>query len=127
MVGTALPILLDIAAVHHYNPIAVGLLWLFASLGTLFIYQASSFVLGYSYGYFGAIDFLKIGAILTVVEGIFIMVLVPVVLAAGRFIVAPRAVRTTRCVDADRECPGGDGSQPRRGGRTAKSYYDIFG
>jgi di/tricarboxylate transporter len=78
MVGTALPILLDIAAIHHYNPIAVGLLWLFTSLGTLFIYQASSFVLGYSYGYFRAIDFLKVGAILTVVEGIFIAVLVPV-------------------------------------------------
>jgi anion transporter len=77
MVSTALPILLSVAEAHQYNPVAVGLLWLFASAGTLFIYQASSFVLGYSYGYFDARDLLKVGALLSVIEGLFIMVLVP--------------------------------------------------
>jgi hypothetical protein len=51
---------------------------LFASAGALFVYQAPSFVFGYSYVYFSAIDLLKVGAILTIVEGIFILVLVTV-------------------------------------------------
>jgi anion transporter len=76
MVSTALPILLNVAETQQYNPVAVGLLWLFSSAGTLFVYQASSFVLGYSYGYFEARDLLKVGALLSVVEGLFIMVLV---------------------------------------------------
>jgi hypothetical protein len=57
---------------------ALGLLWLFASAGALFVYQAPSFLLGYSYGYFSATDLFKVGAILTVIEGIFIMMLVPI-------------------------------------------------
>jgi di/tricarboxylate transporter len=33
---------------------------------------------GYSYGYFESKDLLKVGAVLTIVEAIFLMILVPV-------------------------------------------------
>jgi di/tricarboxylate transporter len=42
----------------------------------LFVYQSSIFVLGYSYGYFTSRDVLKVGAILTVLQGFFIILLV---------------------------------------------------
>ena len=43
----------------------------------MFVYQASSYILGYSYGYFEARDLFRVGAILTLVEGALLMVLVP--------------------------------------------------
>jgi solute carrier family 13 (sodium-dependent dicarboxylate transporter), member 2/3/5 len=52
MVSTGLPVLLDVATARGYNPVALGLIWHFATVSTLFIYQAGSFVLAYSYGYF---------------------------------------------------------------------------
>ena len=42
------------------------------------MYQSSVLVLGYSYGQFDGRDMLKVGAILTVVEGLIVMFLVPI-------------------------------------------------
>jgi hypothetical protein len=77
MLSTGLPVLLDIAMREGLNPIAVGLVWLFASGPRLFVYQAAYVILAYSYGYFSASSLLKVGAILTLVEGLFITLLVP--------------------------------------------------
>jgi hypothetical protein len=77
MVSTGLPVLLDIAISEGLNPIAVGLAWAFASAPLLFVYQAGFVILAYGYGYFSASSLLKVGAILTVVEGLFITLLVP--------------------------------------------------
>jgi len=75
MVSTALPILLTVAETQGYNPVAMGMLWLFSSAGMLFVYQSSILVLGYSYGYFTGRDLLKVGAVVTLVEGLFLMTL----------------------------------------------------
>jgi anion transporter len=78
MASTMLPVLLNAADAQGYNPAAIGMLWTFAGTGRLFVYQASSLVLGYSFGVFTAKDLLKVGGILTLVEGLFVMILVPV-------------------------------------------------
>jgi anion transporter len=77
MVVTGLPVLLQVADVEGYHPIAMGLIWTFTTGGKVFVYQAASYIVGYSYGYFEAKDLLKVGAVLTVVEGILLMVVVP--------------------------------------------------
>jgi di/tricarboxylate transporter len=78
MLSTSLPLLLQITEAQNYNPISVGLLWAFAGGGNLFVYQSTVLVLGYSYGYFTAKDLFKIGCVLTAIEGILLMVLVPI-------------------------------------------------
>lgn len=78
MASTGLPILLDLGREQGYNPVVLCMLWSFAGTGKLFIYQNSILILGYSYGYFTARDMLKVGGILTLIEGVFLMILVPV-------------------------------------------------
>jgi solute carrier family 13 (sodium-dependent dicarboxylate transporter), member 2/3/5 len=76
MVSTALPVLLNFAQVQGYNPVALGMVWAFAAGGKLFVYQSSVVIMGHSYGYFQSKDLLKVGAILTMIEGLFLMLLV---------------------------------------------------
>jgi sodium-dependent dicarboxylate transporter 2/3/5 len=78
MVSTALPILLKFGIAHGYNPMALGMMWVFATSGKLLVYQSSVLILGYSYGYFEGKDLLKVGAILTLVESLVLMVLASV-------------------------------------------------
>jgi solute carrier family 13 (sodium-dependent dicarboxylate transporter), member 2/3/5 len=77
MLSTLLPALLTVATMQGYNPAAMTLLWVFAGTGKLFVYQNAALMLGYSYGCFTGRDVLKVGAILTAVEGLFLLVLVP--------------------------------------------------
>lgn len=77
MLSTGLPVLLDIAAAGDLNPVAVGLAWFFASASRVFIYQAGFFVLAYSYGYFKASALFKVGAVMSVIGGLFTVLLVP--------------------------------------------------
>ena len=77
MVTTVLPVLLKFAQINGYNPVAVGMIWAFAAGGKLFVYQSSALIYGYSHGYFTARDLLKVAGILTLVEGVILMVLVP--------------------------------------------------
>ena len=77
MVTTVLPVLLKFTQLTGYNPVATGMIWAFAAGGKLFVYQSSVLIYGYSYGYFTARDLLKVAGILTLVEGIVLMVLVP--------------------------------------------------
>jgi anion transporter len=76
MIATGLPLLLQMTAPFGDNPIAIGILWAVTSGSCLFVYQSSILVLGYSYGYFTSRDLLKVGAILTVLQGFFIILLV---------------------------------------------------
>jgi len=77
MLNTLLPALLRLADVKGHNPAAVGVLWAFAGGRKLFVDQATALILGYSYRFFTGKDLLKVGAVLTIVEGLFIVVLVP--------------------------------------------------
>jgi di/tricarboxylate transporter len=76
MVSTSLPVLLQAVEGHGYNAMLIGMIWSFASGGILFVYQSAVSVLGYSYGYFEGKDLLKVGAVLTLVEGAILLVLV---------------------------------------------------
>ncbi len=78
MLSTSLPVIIKFAQTHGYNPVALAMLWNFASGGKLFMYQSSVLVLGYSYGQFEGRDMLKVGAVLTLVEGLIVMLLVPI-------------------------------------------------
>jgi anion transporter len=68
MLATSLPILMEIANTHGFNPLWVGLVWSFAAGGKLFVYQSAVLVVGYSYGYFRHTDLIKMGLALTIVE-----------------------------------------------------------
>ena len=77
MISTSLPVIIKFSQTHGFNPVALAMLWNFASGGKLFVYQSSVLVLGYSFGHFEGRDLLKVGAILTLVEGLIVMFLVP--------------------------------------------------
>jgi anion transporter len=76
MLSTSLPVLLQLANTHGFNPVGLALIWTFATGGRLFIYQSSVLVLGYSYGYFECKDLIKVGGVMTLVEGIVLLFLV---------------------------------------------------
>ena len=77
MLSSSLPLLLEVAQTNGYNPVALALIWAFAGGGTIFAYQSSVLVLGYSYGYFTAKDLVKVGTALMLIEGLLLIVLVP--------------------------------------------------
>jgi solute carrier family 13 (sodium-dependent dicarboxylate transporter), member 2/3/5 len=77
MLGTSMPLVMQFAKSHGMHPLMLGLLWTFSAGGKLFAYQSGVLVLGYSYGYFEARDLVRIGAWLTVVEFLILLLLVP--------------------------------------------------
>jgi anion transporter len=77
MLGTSLPLLMNFAKSHGLNPLALGMIWVFASAGKIFVYQSAVLIVGYSFGYFKAHDLLRIGLLLTIVEFIAIVLIVP--------------------------------------------------
>jgi solute carrier family 13 (sodium-dependent dicarboxylate transporter), member 2/3/5 len=77
MLSTSLPILMAYAREHGINPLALGMIWTFGAGPKVFIYESAVLVVGYSYGYFSNKDMLKIGAILSVVTAIILLLLVP--------------------------------------------------
>ncbi len=76
MLGTSMPLLMNFAKAHNFNPLLLGMIWSFAAGGKIFVYQSAVMMVGYSYGYFEAKDLLRIGFLLTVVESIILMLLV---------------------------------------------------
>ena len=73
-----MPLLMRFAKESNLSPLAIGMIWTFASGGKIFIYQSPVLVVGYSYGHFEAKDLLKVGLVLTVVESLILILLVPV-------------------------------------------------
>jgi anion transporter len=78
MLGTSLPVVLSLAQAHGLDMLTAGRIWTFAAGGKIFVYQSGVLLVGYSYGYFGTRDLLKIGAILTLVEFAILILLVSV-------------------------------------------------
>ena len=76
MLITSLPVLLVFARAQGLDPVALALLWTIGGGGGLFIYQSGVYVVGYSYGYFEAKDFIKLGLALTIVEGVLLVLMV---------------------------------------------------
>ena len=77
MLSTSLPILMTYAREHSINPLTLGMIWTFGAGPKVFIYESAVLVVGYSYGYFSNKDMLKVGAILSVVTAIILLLLVP--------------------------------------------------
>jgi di/tricarboxylate transporter len=77
MLATSVPPLMNFARTAGIHPLPLGLVWAFAAGGKIFVYQSGVMVTGYSYGYFEAKDLLRVGFVLTVVESLVLMVLVP--------------------------------------------------
>jgi sodium-dependent dicarboxylate transporter 2/3/5 len=77
MLGTSIPLVMQFAKEHAMSPLLLGLIWTFAAGGKLFAYQSGVLIVGYSYGYFEPRDLVRIGAWLTVIEFIILMLLVP--------------------------------------------------
>jgi di/tricarboxylate transporter len=77
MLSTSLAVIINFAQTHGYNPVAMALVWNFTVGGKLFVYQNSTLMLGYSYGYFESKDLIKVGAVMTIVEGILLALIVP--------------------------------------------------
>ena len=77
MLSTSLPLLMTYAREHGLNPLTLGMVWTFGAGPKLFIYESAVLVVGYSYGYFGNKDMLKVGGLLSIVTALILMLLVP--------------------------------------------------
>jgi anion transporter len=77
MLGTSMPLLMNFATSRGLDPLALGMVWTFAAGGKIFVYQSAVLIVGYSYGYFDARDMFRMGLLLTVVESIILLLLVP--------------------------------------------------
>src|SRR5438105_4877458 len=77
MLGTSIPLVMEFAKSHDMHPLLLGMIWTFAAGGKLFAYQSGVLIVGYSYGYFAARDLVRMGAWLTIVEFVVLLLLVP--------------------------------------------------
>jgi len=77
MLATSIPLLMTYAREQGLDPLSLGMIWTFSAGPKLFIYQSGVLVVGYSYGYFDAKDLLKIGALLSIVTFVILVLLVP--------------------------------------------------
>jgi di/tricarboxylate transporter len=77
MLATSIPILMAFAKAHGLDPLSLGMMWTFGAGPKIFIYESAVLVVGYSYGYFSNKDMLKVGAILSVVTALILLLLVP--------------------------------------------------
>ncbi len=77
MLGTSMPLLMNFAISRGLDPLALGMVWTFAAGGKIFVYQSAVLIVGYSYGYFDARDMFRMGLLLTVVESVILVLLVP--------------------------------------------------
>ncbi|HEY7334592.1 MAG TPA: SLC13 family permease [Bryobacteraceae bacterium] len=77
MLGTSTPLLMQFALSHDLNPLKLGMLWVFASGGKIFVYQSGVLVIGYAYGYFRAKDILRLGLIMSLVDSLLLLLIAP--------------------------------------------------
>lgn len=77
MLGTSIPPLMNFALAHGFSPLMLGMIWTFGSGGKIFVYQSAVMIVGYSYGYFDGRDMFKVGALMTIVEFVILLILAP--------------------------------------------------
>jgi len=77
MLATSIPPLMTYAKQHGVDPLTLGMIWTFGAGPKLFMYESAVLVVGYSYGYFDNKDLLKVGALLSIVTALILLVLVP--------------------------------------------------
>ena len=77
MLATSLPLLMNFATAHGLSALKIGMLWVFSSGGKIFIYQSGVLVIGYGYGYFRSQDILRLGLLMSFVDSLVMLVVVP--------------------------------------------------
>jgi solute carrier family 13 (sodium-dependent dicarboxylate transporter), member 2/3/5 len=77
MLATSTPLLMQFAVDHGLSVLKLGMLWVFASSGKIFVYQSAVLMVGYGYGYFRAKDVLVMGLLMSVVDSLALLLLVP--------------------------------------------------
>lgn len=77
MLGTSVPVLMSYATAHHLNPLALGMVWTFASSGKIFMYQSAVLVVGYSFGYFRSKDLFRLGLCMSIIDSVLLLIVVP--------------------------------------------------
>jgi sodium-dependent dicarboxylate transporter 2/3/5 len=77
MLATSTPLLMQFATEHALSTLKIGMLWVFASGGKIFIYQSGVLVIGYGYGYFRAKDILRVGLLMSMVDSLLLILIVP--------------------------------------------------
>jgi len=77
MLATSTPLLMQFANEHGLNALKIGMLWVFSSGGKIFVYQSGVLVIGYGYGYFRAKDILRLGLVMSAVDSLLLLIVVP--------------------------------------------------
>ena len=77
MLGTSMPLLMQFAATHGLGALKLGMIWVFSSGGKIFVYQSGVLIIGYAYGYFRAKDILRLGILMSAVDSLLLLIVVP--------------------------------------------------
>jgi di/tricarboxylate transporter len=78
MVASTMPLVMNFGLQHNLDPLALGLVWSFATGGKLFIYQSAVLIAGYSFGCFTARDVFRMGVFFLIAESILLLLVVPI-------------------------------------------------
>src|SRR5438094_8680690 len=76
MLATSMPLLMNFAKAHNFNPLLLGMIWSFAAGGKILVYQSAVMTVGYSYVYFEARDLLRLRFALKVIKFIILIFIV---------------------------------------------------
>ena len=77
MLGTSTPLVMNYAVAHDMNALRIGMIWAFSAGGKLFVYQSGVLIVGYAYGYFDAKDMFRLGLIMSFVDSLLLLIVVP--------------------------------------------------
>jgi len=77
MVAVTMPLVMNFAVKNHLSPLALGMVWSFATGGKLFIYQSLVLIAGYSFGSFTAKDVFKVGLFFLITQSLLMLLIVP--------------------------------------------------
>ena len=77
MLGTSTPLLMRFTATHGLSALKLGMIWVFSSGGKIFVYQSGVLIIGYAYGYFRSKDILRLGLLMSAVDSLLLLVVVP--------------------------------------------------
>jgi di/tricarboxylate transporter len=77
MLATSMPLLMQFAASHGLSALELGMIWVFSSGGKIFVYQSGVLIIGYAYGYFRPKDILRLGLLMSLVDSLLLVLIVP--------------------------------------------------
>ncbi len=77
MIAVSMPLVMNFAVKNHLNPLALGMIWSFATGGKLFIYQSLVLIAGYTFGSFNAKDVFKVGLFFLITQSLLMLLIVP--------------------------------------------------